>query len=526
MQMISKGLFGDSPLRPTLIVLLLVGPLACGFTTEDWPGTISNDPPQLHADEPSPPQMQSVREALDSPPSDPTPVTDPSSPPNVIMIIVDALRADHVSAYGYSRPTTPNLDAFIADQGVIFQDSISASSWTYPSNAAMLIGRNPSSIGVVWADRDSSIPADETMLAEYLHDAGYYTAGFTSAWYASAQFGFNQGFDVFEEHIGHGADRTRAEELNVAAMAWLSNTWTSTLSGTQPLFLYLYYFDPHTWYNPPSPYDTLYDATYTGTLTAEVYQDGVAVASGVISPTARDVLHLVALYDGEINYWDHHLGEMLTTLDDLRLLDSGIVIVTSDHGEMFGEHDKWVHGNSLYEEVLRVPLLIRYTGAISAGQVVSMPVQAVDILPSVLDWADMPVPEDLRGISLRPLVQAEPKTGTGTLTPARAVFSEMDVDAISDPDYFAPDRPLRAIRRGDWKYIHHVSSSDRDVLYQLQPTSLYETANVLEAQPEIADDLFQELVAWFGLPTARIFMPYVQTGGQSAPAVVRSDLLQ
>jgi arylsulfatase len=442
------------------------------------------------------------------------------------MIIVDALRADHVSAYGYARPTTPNLDTLVADQGVIFQDSISASSWTYPSNAAMLTGRNPSSIGVVWADRESSIPADETMLAEYLHGAGYYTAGFTSAKYAGAQFGFDQGFDVFEEHIGFGADRTRAEEINVAAMDWLSNTWTPALSGTQPLFLYLYYFDPHTWYDPPHPYGTLYDATYTGTLSAEVYQDGISVASGAISPTARDVQHLVALYDGEITYWDHHLGEMLATLDDLRLLDNGIVIVTSDHGEMFGEHGKWVHGNSLYEEVLRVPLLIRYTEAISAGIVVTGPVQAVDILPSVLDWANIPVPENLRGTSLRPLVQGEPETGTGTLTPARAVFSEMDVDAINDPDYFAPDRPLRAIRRGDWKYIHHVSVAGRDALYQLQPTSPYETANVLEAEPGIADDLFQELVTWFGFPTARIFMPYVQTGGQSAPAVTWFDLSQ
>jgi arylsulfatase A-like enzyme len=290
--------------------------------------------------------------------------------------------------------------------------------------------------------------------------------------------------------------------------------------------LYLYYFDPHTWYNPPPPYDTLYDATYTGTLTADVYQDGISVASGAISPTARDVQHLVALYDGEITYWDHHLGAMLTTLDDLQLLDNGIVIVTSDHGQMFGEHGKWTHRNSLYEEVLRVPLLIRYTEAISVGIAVTVPVQAVDILPSVLDWANIPVPEDLRGTSLRPLVQGEPETGTGTLTLARAVFSEMDVDVINDPDFFAPDRPLRAIRRGDWKYIHHVSAAGRDALYQLQPTSPYETANVLEAQPGIADDLFQELVTWFCFPTARIFMPYVKTGGRSASTVAWFDLSQ
>jgi arylsulfatase A-like enzyme len=132
----------------------------------------------------------------------------------------------------------------------------------------MLTGRNPSGIGLQsWTDANSAIPADEVLLAEYLHDAGYYTAGFVAAKWAGSEKGFAQGFDVFWERTGVGADRTRAEEINRVATAWLNDEWTSVLSGTQPLFLYLYYFDPHTWYNPPAPYDTLYDATYTGELT-------------------------------------------------------------------------------------------------------------------------------------------------------------------------------------------------------------------------------------------------------------------
>jgi len=115
--------------------------------------------------------------------------------------------------------------------------------------------------------------------------------------------------------------------------------------------LYLYYFDPHVWYNPPAPYDTLYDATYTGTLTADVYQDSRPVVEGNLILTPRDIEHLIALYDGSITYWDTHFGEMMAFLDSMGLLANSIVILTSDHGEMFGEHGLWAHRGSLYEEI-------------------------------------------------------------------------------------------------------------------------------------------------------------------------------
>lgn len=422
--------------------------------------------------------------------------------PHIVLIVVDALRADHVSAYGYGRTTTPNLDSLVADRGVLFQSATAPSAWTLPSNAALLTGRSPFKMGVVWSDPQSVVPAQEKMLAEHLDDAGYYTAGFVSAHYVRNRLGFGQGFDIYREQVGNTDHSTRADQVNAMAMDWLGANW-ATISGTKPLFLFLYYFDPHTWYDPPPPYDTLYDPAYTGTMTTSVYRDGESVVSGAIVPTERDVQHLQALYDGEVAYWDVYLGEMLTYLETMHLLDNSIVIVTSDHGEMFGEHGQWTHRNSLYEQVLRVPLVVRATGIVSPGLVVSSPVQITDIVPTLLDWLGRPIPSNLQGMSLRQLAQGQPATGT------RDILSEMD--AITDPGvpgyWLAPRHESRSIRRGDWKYIHHVGQKSADELYRLQSPTYYETDNLMPTEPQIAADLFQALVDWFHIPTQFVYLP-------------------
>ena len=251
------------------------------------------------------------------------------SQPNIIFIIVDTVRSDHLSAYGYSRPTSPNLDTLLAAEGVRFDQATTPSTWTFPSNAALFSGLRPSTLGVHWSAPGASIDNETTMLAEYLHDAGYYTAGFISAHYARGQFGFNQGYDSYQELVGNAGTTTDAEEINTLAINWLETQWSPILSGTQPLFLHLYYYDPHTWYNPPPPYDTLYDPTYTGTLTAEIYGDGENIVNGTITPTVRDIEHVQALYDGEITYWDAAFSNMMIHLENTGLLDNSIVVVTA-----------------------------------------------------------------------------------------------------------------------------------------------------------------------------------------------------
>jgi len=379
-----------------------------------------------------------------------------------------------------------------------------------------MTGRNPSSLGVSWDTTANSIPREENTLAEYLHDAGYYTVGFANNYCTRGQLGFDQGFDVYDDHLAYEhttSNKARAELVNERVTDWLENTWTTEMSGTQPLFLFIYYFDPHTWHDPLDPYDILYDPTYTGTLTPEVFQDGKDVVFGEIVPTARDVEHLIALYDGEIAYWDYHFGQMLIQLENAHVLDNALIIVTSDHGEMFGEHGQWVHGGSLYEEVLRVPLLIRYTGTISPGLVVTTSVQNMDVMPSVLDWVGSDIPDNLQAVSLRPLIEG------GTVQLERDVFSEVDASpGPNNPFWVAPPVALRSIRRDQWKLIHHVGRPNDDELYQLQASSPYESNNLLLVEPDRAGELRQDLFTWFGIHQAHL--PCIVAQNQSGTALL------
>ncbi len=415
------------------------------------------------------------------------------TPPNIIVILVDTLRADHTTPYGYARPTTPNLDAWIASQGVRFEDAASTIGWTYPSNAAMATGLRPSTLGIYWESTDVVVvPEEAKTLAEYLKEDGYYTAGFVAT-ILNENRGFAQGYDVYECGFSEGRwDNTPAAAVNERAFEWL-DSWLPGNTEQQPLFLFLYYFDPHTWYEAPAPYDTMYDSTYTGTLTADVFQHGKEVIAGEITPSERDVEHLQAMYDQGIAYWDANLGEMMTYLQEKQVLDNALIVFSSDHAEMFGEHDKWVHRTSLYEEVLRVPLLMRYTGVISPGTVITNPVQNMDLMPTVLDWAGITVPAGLDAISLRGMIE------DGVVTPDRELFSEQNgVSAEHTAAWVAPRSDIRAVRKGDWKLIHTGNDYAADELYQLLPTSPYETENLIATEPERALELRQSLAQTFG----------------------------
>ncbi len=424
--------------------------------------------------------------------------------PNIIFVVVDAMRADHLSSYGYQRNTSPNVDVKVADQGVLFADVTAASSWTNPSNGATLTSHSPSSIDIDWAELEDRLPEEEMLLAEYLHNAGYRTAGFVSNWWLRARYGYDQGFDHYEHTTGE--ERERAYVINELAQKWLEDNLASVESSGQPLFLYLYYMDPHTLYDPPAPYDTLYDSAYTGTMTAELFGHGHAVVSGDIVPTERDIEYLLALYDGEIAYWDFQFAKMLTYLGDHGLLDDSIIIITSDHGDMFGEHGKWTHGNSLYEEVLRVPLLIRYPGTLAAGQVVDTPAHMMDITPTLLALLGIPVPDHMDGQSLLPVMQGAP------LTESRPIFSEMAGETDTDgPIYWlAPHTNLYSVKQDGWKLIHAERDAQADKLYTVQPSSLYENENLTVQEPERADQLFQELRGRFGIPVEFLYLPMLE----------------
>ncbi len=425
----------------------------------------------------------------------------PTTQSAILFVIVDALRSDHVSSYGYARDTTPHLDSLVAGAGARFTNATTTAPWTCPANAAMFTGRSPGRVGTDWHTYATSIPAHEDTLAELLQDAGYYTAGFASTYCIKGSLGFSQGFDHFDDTLALRPvdNKARAEEVNARVIDWLDTAWAAQ-GGDQPLFLFVYYFDPHTWYDPLPPYDDWYDATYTGTVTPEQFGVGESVVSGDLVLSPRDLEHVIALYDGEIRYWDEQFGLLLDHLEGMGLLENMLVVLTSDHGEMFGEHGHWVHGSALYEEVLRVPLLVRYPGIVAAGGAISVPVQNMDLMPTLLAYAGIPLPGNLQAASLLPLLAGETPTST------RPVFSE--VAALTDPSHplywTAPRTPLRSMRADGWKLIHPLDGSG-DELFLLAEQSPYEGENVAEEEPLRAGQMQQALLEWF-FPY-RIFLP-------------------
>lgn len=416
--------------------------------------------------------------------------------PTVIFIVADALRADHVSAYGYTPTTTPNLDAWVATPGARFTHATSPAPWTYPASAAMMTGCSPTRLTANWDNH--TLPTDVTTLAEYLHLSGYYTAGFVAAPFIRGAQGFKRGFDIYDDWVANNHKTSTsggAAIINERAFNWFQNVGNRV---TQPLFLFLYYFDPHSWYYPPAPYDTLYDPDYTGDLTPATYRDGQDAMSGAAIPTGRDLQHLLALYDGETNFWDYHIGQMFTFLQQQGLLDNALLVVTADHGELFGEHGMWVHGNCLYEEALRIPLLLRYSGIVPAGKVVDTPAQNMDIMPTILDFLDIPFLPEIQGVSLAPALEAQ--TASGILS-QRPIYSELD--GVTDPTHWAyriaPHVALRCVERSGWKFIHHVGAAFADELYDLNAQSPYEVDNVICQHITLSHELRSLIQEWFDI---------------------------
>jgi len=424
----------------------------------------------------------------------------PSPPPNIVLIVVDSLRADHVSAYGYERSTTPNLDQLMAAQGVLFKQAISTSSWTCPSNAALMSGQMPSTLNSTWTTNANALSRSAHTLAEYLKEAGYYTAGFVNNACVHGRFGFSQGFDVYDDILVnrpgiHNNNKARANEMNNRTLHWLQENWQSTWRVDQPLFLFIYYMDPHLWYNPLPPFDTLYDPDYAGPITPAVFGIGKDAMSGKLVIDERDNQHIQALYDGEITYWDTFFKPLMDSLETMGVLDNTLVIVTADHGEAFNEHGTWTHGTSVYQEEIHVPLIMRYPGKISPGLVIDTPVQSYDLMPTILDYVGLTISSQLQAKSLRLIIE------NPILDPHRQVYSE--VDSVADPGHWAywqaPKEDLRSIQLEEWKYIHHVGNQDADELYFLAEASPYENENLLRSLNEKSQDMLSRTQAWFGI---------------------------
>jgi arylsulfatase A-like enzyme len=370
---------------------------------------------------------------------------------NVVLITIDTLRAGNLSAYGYSRPTSPRLEG-LARQGVLFENCYSAANVTTPSHTSILTGTRVTTHGV---DRNSARFAAEEIptLAERYRRAGYATAAVVSVGHLNrASSGLGRGFDAYFDAGG---------ERRVGEAVGLARQWIAA-NAERPFFLWVHVFDPHMAYDPPPPYDALYvkqrsrriDALLGRADKRDVLDDerlgekersrlaGIfalraerAFAFDLLGFTPAELEYLPALYDGEIAYTDASLGELFDDLERRNLSDDTLVTVTADHGEAFGEHGIYFSHRTVYEETLRVPLILRLPRRIPAGERVAALVSGIDIAPTLLHYSRLPLGEEMDGRSLAPLID-----GWGE-PPSEPILAD------HDHGYAA------VIRDGAWKLI-------------------------------------------------------------------------
>jgi len=300
--------------------------------------------------------------------------------PNVILIIIDTLRADHVGHHGYSRPTTPNLDEFAA-QAFTFKNAITPAPWTSPAIASLFTAQYPYVLGY---DSDV-VMLDNTALclAEVLRNNGYKTKGVISHIYVSAELGFDQGFESFDEDNAQGHGHVSSPSVTDKGIAFIEKH-------ENEFFLFLHYFDPHCDYILHDGYD--YYPEYDGPLTSgQPIQDLREKAPGM---SADDVRYLEALYDSEISFTDQHVARFLGHLKELDLYEKCLIVITADHGEEFLERgDYWIgHTKTTYQELIHVPLVIKLPGQ-KKGKVLEEYVSLIDLMPTILSAVDLDLPE-------------------------------------------------------------------------------------------------------------------------------------
>ncbi|MEI2689170.1 MAG: sulfatase [Anaerolineae bacterium] len=397
---------------------------------------------------------------------------------NVLIYIVDALRADHLSCYGYGRATSPCIDALAVEPGAArFTRAYSPATWTKPVAASILSGCYPPAHGV--RSRSDLFIRSVPRLPELLQTAGYRTAAVSTIGNVSSVLGFGIGFDHFvdlykdpalvqEREVSNtGAwklyfeeDTTvvlpLAEDVNQRAIRWLADLPTS-----HPWFLFLWALDPHDPYYPPPGFDRWRDPGYTGRI------DGSAESVRRVR-TPADVQRLLDLYDGEIAYVDQELGRLLDFLRASGQYDDTLIVVAGDHGEAFGEHGDFVHGHLAYEEVMHVPLIVKFpAGMAVAGGAVDALAQLTDIAPTVLDALGLGhLAADMQGVSLLPALPASQPIPKQSPSHPAALSSGLPVPSPQSPAPVPPrshafsetqassaNNRLLAVRTARWKFL-------------------------------------------------------------------------
>lgn len=306
--------------------------------------------------------------------------------PNIIIYLVDTLRADHVGAYG-GGSLTPNVDAF-AREATVFENAIAQAPWTKPSVAALFTGRGPLSHGVRLLH--DKLPQEAVTLAELLSAGGYQTAAFSTNWHIRGETGMDQGFGSFD----FSPDEAASDKLNQRLFRWLDTQANQVKS---PFLLYAHALDPHEPYTPPAEYRKKYAPDVREEAGYDFDLKRVDVSRG--KERRQYMAELRQLYEGEVAFNDHSFGELLKTLREKGLYDRSLILFVADHGEELDEHGARGHTSHLYAENLNIPLIVKWPGQRHGKRVASI-AQQIDVLPTLLRAAGVQAPQGLPGMDL------------------------------------------------------------------------------------------------------------------------------
>jgi len=397
---------------------------------------------------------------------------DEAERPNVVLIVVDTLRADHLSFGGYSRPTSPNLDR-LAQESVVFRKAYAAAPWTTPSVGSLFTSQYPSALGNF--DQPRPISDRFPTLAEVLKDEGYRTHGIISVSMLTRQLGFGRGFESYDESACVERSEISSPQVTDLAIRFLRD------HRNERFFLFVHYFDPHYNYilHPEFDFAPEYDGPLeSGVPIQRLWEDRFRFTPG-------DVDFLRALYDSEIRFTDHHVGRLLDEIDSLGLFDDSLVVVTADHGEEFMERGWIGHTRTLHRELLHVPLIFRLPDG--RPGVVNDPVGLVDVMPTILEHAGLPAPDGIEGVALplREPFRTEP----------RPVFAETSNPQVHQPGRVTPI-DLKSMQIGDTKLIYDAIEK-RVALFDLaaDPT---ESTDLAPEHGDRSERLRAVLQTWAG----------------------------
>jgi len=298
--------------------------------------------------------------------------------PNILFILIDTLRADHLTPYGYSRDTSPHIRRLLAEPGVVVETAISQAPWTVPSAVSYMTGRQPGDL-LTGPIEGYHIPEGVTTLAEELASRGYATGAFYGNFILRDANGFGRGFATrYTPEPVPESNFLHADSVNARALPWLR------AHGHRPFFAYVHYMDPHDPYLAPdlASYRSPYFPDYTGKLSG-LFVHGLYTGKIPLEDPRADVAQITALYDSEIHYVDRAVAQLIENLPP-EVVAETLIVLASDHGEELYDHGGWKHGQSLYQEQIHVPLLLRWDGHLPPGRRLAGTVQLVDLMPTLL----------------------------------------------------------------------------------------------------------------------------------------------